>query len=91
MYSNLSDGRRYEEIGTPLAKDLDEYKSKDSWPIRNLYSHLKRRGVYLDNVLPFECFREVMLQRYRVHTQRRLAYLQFRIKKQTGILSKTSY
>ena len=91
MYSNLSDGRRYEGVGTPFTKDLSEYGLKDSWPIRELYSHFKRRGVYLDNVLPFECFREVMLQRYRVHTQRRLAYLQFRMKKQTGMLSKTSY
>ena len=70
---------------------VSRFRSKDTWPIRRLFSYMARRGVKLESLLPFECFREAAIQRYIAFEDRRLRLLNVRRKQVSTRLSKTKF
>lgn len=75
----------------PVNVFVARFRSKVNWPIRRLFSYMNKRGVILDNLLPFECFREAAIQRYIAFEERRLRLLKVRRKKASSRLSKTNF
>ncbi|MCH2206417.1 MAG: hypothetical protein MK132_11165 [Lentisphaerales bacterium] len=67
------------------------FRSKANWPIRRLFSYMTKRGVMLDNLLPFDCFREAAIQRYIAFEDRRLSLLKLRRKKASSRMSKKQF
>lgn len=68
-----------------------EFRSKSNWPIRKLYFHVKQQGVCLDTIMPFECFREALIQKYINFERRRKRLGSVKRKYITSRLSKTHF